>query len=139
MQAHERHDEHDLSSLLKKVGLPLVEGLAKGVLPWYIMHLLGERPLYGYEIIKHIGEMTRGTWKPSPGSVYPLLHNFEKEGLIAGDWERGKAAPKRRYQITEKGTAAVPVMRRELVERLSMAKQLIEHHIEFLNQGLDDE
>ncbi len=133
------HDGQDLPSLLTKVGPPMVEGLAKGILPWYIMHLLEEHPLYGNEIIRHIGEMTKGTWKPSPGSVYPLLHNFEKEEFIVGDWERGKAAPKRRYRLTEKGKAAVPVMQRELVERLSHAKHLIEHHIEFLSQGLDDE
>lgn len=139
MRGHPPEDGHDLSSLLKKVGTSMVEGLAKGVLPWYILHLLRERPLYGYEIIRHIAEMTQGTWKPSPGSVYPLLHNFEKEGLIVGDWERGKAAPKRRYRTTDKGKAAVPVMQRELVERLSMAKQLIEHHVEVLSQGLDDE
>jgi DNA-binding PadR family transcriptional regulator len=139
MQRHEHHDGYDLSSLLKKVGIPLVEGLAKGVLPWYILHLLGESPLYGYEIIRHIGQMTRGTWKPSSGSVYPLLHGFEKDGLIVGDWERGRAAPKRRYRLTDKGKAAVPVMRRELVERLSHAKVLIEHHIEFLSQDLGDE
>jgi DNA-binding PadR family transcriptional regulator len=129
----------DLSSLLAKVGPPLVEGLAKGVLPWYIIHLLEEHPLYGNEIIRHIAEMTKGTWKPSPGSVYPLLHNFEKEGLIVGDWERGKAAPKRRYRLTDEGKAALPVMQRELVERLSHAKNLIEHHIAFLSQGSNDE
>ena len=138
-KAHATNDDHDLSSLLAKVGPPMVEGLAKGILPWYIMHLLDEHPLYGNEIIRHIGEVTRGTWKPSPGSVYPLLHHFEKEDLIIGDWERGKAAPKRRYRLTDKGKAAIPVMRRELVERLSHAKHLIEHHIAFLSQGLVDE
>jgi DNA-binding PadR family transcriptional regulator len=138
-EQHTVHEGQDLSSLLAKVGPPMVEGLAKGILPWYIMHLLGENPLYGYEIIRHIGQMTRGTWKPSPGSVYPLLHGFEKDGLIVGDWERGKAAPKRRYRLTDKGKAAVPVMQRELVERLTHAKVLIEHHITFLSQGLDDE
>ena len=40
-----------------------------------------------------IEEMSQGWWKPSPGSIYPLLQDLEKEGLIRKVNDR--------YELTE--------------------------------------
>lgn len=44
---------------------------------------------------------TRGWWRPSPGSIYPVLDQLSKEGLIKKREEDGK------YELTEKGTSQV--------------------------------
>ena len=31
--------------------------------------------MHGYQIIQVISERSGGNWTPSPGSVYPTLHN----------------------------------------------------------------
>src|SRR5688500_19033749 len=36
-----------------------------------ILDVLAVRPMNGYQIIQEIADRTGGTWKPSPGSVYP--------------------------------------------------------------------
>ncbi|MFC5723351.1 PadR family transcriptional regulator [Streptomyces gamaensis] len=55
-----------------------------------ILALLGDRPMHGYEMIQEIAERSGGTWKPSPGSVYPTLQMLEDEGLITSESEGGK-------------------------------------------------
>ena len=37
---------------------------------------------HGYELIGRLEEKIGGTWRPSPGSVYPTLQLFEDEGLV---------------------------------------------------------
>ncbi|MET0787770.1 MAG: PadR family transcriptional regulator, partial [Cellulomonas sp.] len=48
-----------------------------------ILLLLAEEPMHGYQLIQQIGERSGGTWRPSPGAIYPALNLLEDEGLIA--------------------------------------------------------
>lgn len=66
-----------------------------------ILALLKDRPMHGYEMIQEIAERSGGTWKPSPGSVYPTLQLLEDEGLISSASEGGKKL----FSLTEAGTA----------------------------------
>ena len=63
--------------------------------PW-VLSILGRGPKNGAEIIDEIEKMSWGGWRPSPGSVYPLLEELTQEGLIQKR-EDG------RYEITQKG------------------------------------
>jgi DNA-binding PadR family transcriptional regulator len=63
--------------------------------PW-ILNLLSKSPKNGAEIMDDIERMSWGGWRPSPGSIYPLLDEMSKDGLIQKR-EDG------RYEITEKG------------------------------------
>ncbi|MEJ2272357.1 MAG: PadR family transcriptional regulator [Candidatus Bathyarchaeota archaeon] len=42
--------------------------------------MINERPMSGAEIVEEIEKET-GSWKPSSGSIYPLLARLHKEGL----------------------------------------------------------
>jgi DNA-binding PadR family transcriptional regulator len=64
-----------------------------------ILALLKDRPMHGYEMIQEIAERSGGTWKPSPGSVYPTLQLLEDEGLISSESEGGKKL----FTLTEAG------------------------------------
>lgn len=48
-----------------------------------ILLLLEESPRNGYQIIQELEERSGGAWRPSPGSVYPVLSQLEDEGLVA--------------------------------------------------------
>jgi len=50
----------------------------------------------GAELIAQIDRMTMGWWRPSPGSIYPLLEQMEQEKLVQKN-------PDGRYQLTESG------------------------------------
>jgi len=43
-----------------------------------------KRPTYGYEIIKTIGTLSDGAFRLKDATVYPVLKDFEKMGLVKG-------------------------------------------------------
>jgi len=66
----------------------------RGLRMW-ILSMLGGSPKNGVEIMKEIESATQGWWKPSPGSVYPVLEQLTKEGLI-------RKRDDGRYELTAK-------------------------------------
>lgn len=56
-------------------------------------------PAHGYELMRRLQERSGGRWRPSPGSVYPLLQLFEDEGLVRGSDEEGRKV----YELTAEG------------------------------------
>jgi len=73
----------------------------KGFLRYYMLKLLAAKPLSGSEIMETIEEETEGRWKPSPGSVYPLLSLLQDRGYVV-ELPIDKSG-KKRYQITKEG------------------------------------
>jgi DNA-binding PadR family transcriptional regulator len=64
-----------------------------------VLALLAEKPMHGYQIIQEIGERSGGSWKPSPGSVYPTLQLLADEGLISAEESNGRKT----YSLTDEG------------------------------------
>jgi len=107
----------------------LFRGIVRGLLPLFLLSLLGEKDRYGGEIMATFAEMSGGRWRPSPGSVYPLLKKLERDGLIAGTWESGRAAAKRVYAITPAGREELPRLQRRLLSELRVVKGVVDQHI----------
>lgn len=61
----------------------------RGFLRPEIIQLFEQGPMNGVDIMNNLQEMSHGWYRPSPGSIYPLLDQLEKEGLIAKN-EEGK-------------------------------------------------
>ena len=47
-------------------------------------------PVNGYQVIQQIADRSNGTWRPSPGSVYPTIQQLADEGLVETDDERDR-------------------------------------------------
>jgi DNA-binding PadR family transcriptional regulator len=75
-----------------------------------VLVLLDEQPMHGYQIIQEIEERTSGFWKPSPGSVYPVLQQLEDEGLVLIEQTDGR----RVVNLTEVGRSYVEDNRTKL-------------------------
>lgn len=73
----------------------------KGFLRFYMLRLLRERSMSGSEIMAEIERQTDGRWKPSPGSVYPLLTWFRENGYTKE--VKTEESDVKRYVLTEKG------------------------------------
>ncbi|MCT2086404.1 PadR family transcriptional regulator [Microbacterium enclense] len=74
----------------------------KGDVRSAVLSLLLEQPMHGYQIIREIEERSGGSWKPSPGSVYPTLQLLTDEGLVRAEESGGRKT----YSLTEEGRAA---------------------------------
>lgn len=51
-------------------------------LQFVMLIMLKQKPMYGYELLKTLGEEFAGVWTPQTGSVYPALKKLEEHGLI---------------------------------------------------------
>lgn len=65
-----------------------------------ILFLLAEAPANGYSLIGQIAARTDDRWRPSPGSIYPVLQHFAEEGLITRESD-----DQGNFSITETGRA----------------------------------
>jgi DNA-binding PadR family transcriptional regulator len=68
-----------------------------------ILSLLSEKSLNGYQIMQELEQRSRGSWRPSPGAVYPALQLLEDEGLVQAESSSGG----RIYSLTETGRSYV--------------------------------
>jgi DNA-binding PadR family transcriptional regulator len=88
----------------------------KGLLRYYILHKIAQKPLHGYEVIQDIDSKTEGAWRPGAGSLYPILKKLASEGLIKAEPGPSEEATRITYHITAKG-----------VENLGQAKEMFTH------------
>ena len=73
----------------------------KGYLRYQLLNKLNEKPMSGSEIMSELESETRGYWRPSPGSIYPLLAWLQDQKLIT---EAEQTEPGiRRYKLTDSG------------------------------------
>jgi DNA-binding PadR family transcriptional regulator len=68
-----------------------------------VIILLNKKPSHGYEIMKEIESRTKGFWAPTPGGIYPILRDLEKNGYIKGEWHTLKNRRLKIYKITASG------------------------------------
>ncbi len=79
-------------------------GMKVGAVSLWLLLLLSEKPMYGYEIIRELEKRFSGYWKPKTGTIYPALDRLEKNQLVTSRIEfREEASDRRHYALTEKG------------------------------------
>ena len=79
----------------RKVGMRMGRGDVRAA----VLALLTEKPMHGYQIIREIEERSEGSWKPSPGSVYPTLQLLADEKLLDVVESDGRKT----YSLTDAG------------------------------------
>ena len=88
--------------------------LLKGSTEMIILKLLEKEELYGYMMIKRLDEKSKNIFNLKVGTLYPILHNLEKEQLIESYWEDVFSARKRKYyKITNKGLKTLNKKKKE--------------------------
>ncbi len=79
---------------------------ARNPLRAVVLHLLKKRPMSGIDIMNEIERLSLGTWRPSPGAIYPLLRALEEEGIVTHRVENGKKV----YRLTPEGQRQASVV-----------------------------
>ncbi|MBB4208475.1 PadR family transcriptional regulator [Roseinatronobacter bogoriensis] len=94
----ERMEHHDLLS---------------GLVRLHILHHAAEHPIYGQWMID---ELARHGYRLSPGTLYPMLANMERDGYLTSQTERAGRTSRKFYTITQKGRDGLAVARVRLRE-----------------------
>ncbi len=92
----------------------LVKKLTVEVLWLYIVRMLMEKPMYGYEIAKEL--KSKFGFSPARITVYTVLYRMEREGLLESEFKGGLpgALGRRYYRLTSKGVETFKKARRFL-------------------------
>ncbi len=80
------------------------KNLIAGSTALMLLSLLKEGDCYGYEIIRRIRERSGDAFRFREGTLYPVLHKMEQDGLLSSyrsEAENGKT--RTYYRITDKG------------------------------------
>lgn len=87
--------------------------LYSGLIRLHILHHSGEGDIFGLGMIE---ELAKHGYKLSPGTLYPILHGLETDGLLhsAGICVRGKI--RRVYRITAEGQKALAAAKEKVRE-----------------------
>jgi PadR family transcriptional regulator PadR len=92
-----------------------------------LLFLIGQKPMYGYQIIKELENKSQGYFKFREGTLYPALHRMEKTGFIEGRWEELSSGRRRRYyHITDKGNQLLAVKKTEWLDFLRVMNLIIQ-------------
>ncbi len=90
----ERHMCHHRDWLRHNAMVP------KGFLRHHVLSALNDKPMSGSELMEEISKNTGSHWKPSPGSIYPMLAWLQDNQYIK---ELPTENGLKRYEITQTG------------------------------------
>jgi PadR family transcriptional regulator PadR len=100
--------------------------LMKGSSEPLLLCLIGQQPMYGYQIIKELEKKSQGYFKFKEGTLYPALHRLEKAGLVTGKWEMLPSGRQRRYyHITDRGEKLLVLKRSQWQDFLNAMNLII--------------
>jgi PadR family transcriptional regulator PadR len=92
----------DIGELLNK----WEESYKKGLLSFWILLLLNERPSYPYEMSAEVAKISQGTISVDDNSIYRALNRFEAVGIVKSELQQSNTGPQRRYfSLTTTGKA----------------------------------
>ncbi|MGD1036921.1 MAG: PadR family transcriptional regulator [Roseiarcus sp.] len=81
-----------------------------GALRLLVLGLIAEAPRHGYDIIRDLHDRFQGAYRPSPGSIYPILQTLAEAGLVTSE-THGR---QRLFAVTDEGRAYLADQRAEL-------------------------
>lgn len=90
-----------------------------GFIKLHILHHAAEAPVFGLDLIRELG--SHG-YELSPGTLYPVLHNLERDGYLIAEQKVVGGKVRKYYTATRKGKTALAEARakaRELLDEIS--------------------
>lgn len=77
--------------------------ILRGHLNMLLLAALDRGPAHGYAVIESVNKDSGGVFDLQQGTVYPILHRLEHEGLIHSRWLTHDGRQRRMYEPTHDG------------------------------------
>jgi PadR family transcriptional regulator PadR len=104
-------------------------GMKVGAVSLWLLILLSERPMYGYEIIRELEKRFSGYWKPKTGTIYPALEKLEEDKLVTSQREFREEGPDRKYYaLAKKGQTKLSQSVLHWIKMMEMLEHYRETH-----------
>ena len=84
--------------------MPNAKNVLSGNTTMLILKLLEAKNMYGYQIIEELSDKSEDVFRLKTGTLYPLLHGLENDGMITSyDENADNQRVRKYYQLTSKG------------------------------------
>ena len=114
-------------------------GMKVGTVSLWLLILLSERPMYGYEIIRELEKRFSGYWKPKTGTIYPALEKLEQDKLVTSQREfREEGQDRKHYALAKKGEAQLSQSVLRWIKMMEMLEHYRETHEAIFRYKSDD-
>ena len=91
-----------------------------------VLRALEDGPLNGYRIARWIEQQSADILTMKEGTLYPLLHQLEKKGFLASEWQSVDTQRKARvYSLTESGRGHLEQERKEWGVRTEIVRRVL--------------
>ncbi len=71
-----------------------------------VLSLLAGEDMYGYQIIMELARRSDHTFEMKEGTLYPVLHGLERDGMVEAYQQEAPTGRMRKYyHLTRRGTA----------------------------------
>lgn len=104
-----------------------VQGFARDINELLVLATLRSEAKHGYRIGLDVEEESNGLFRIRHGTLYPILHRLEGEGLIRGSWSKEGGRRKKVYALTASG-------RRQLAGRTSRMQEIVSRLLAILKR-----
>ncbi len=78
----------------------MIRSFFLGFIKIHILHHAAKEPVYGLWLIEELG---RHGYDISPGTLYPIFHSLEEDGLLKSEGRVVDGKVRRYYRTTAKG------------------------------------
>lgn len=69
-----------------------------------VLSTLAREATYGYQLLRAINKEAEGLFTWQEGTLYPVLHKLELDGLVESEWREAETGRRRKYyHVTRKG------------------------------------
>ncbi len=90
------------------------KSLQAGSTTMLLLKLLEEEDLYGYQMIERLQERSNQVFALKAGTLYPLLHTMEEQGLVQSYEQTAETGRKRKYySLTKAGRRQLTAKKQE--------------------------
>jgi len=87
---------------------------------------------YGYQLSQRIELISNGSIEWNTGTLYPVLHRLEADGLVESFWQESDSGPRRKYyRITAAGRKEAKAEQLQWVEIYEIMVRLWKKDVSF--------
>lgn len=84
------------------------KGVFTGGTTMLVLSLLLHRDMYGYEMIEELSSRSQNVFALKTGTLYPLLHGLEQDGILESyEKQATEGRVRKYYHLTETGRRAL--------------------------------
>ena len=97
-----------------------------------VLKLLETKDMYGYQIIEELSDKSENIFRLKTGTLYPLLHGLENDGMVNSyDENADNQRVRKYYQLTSKGKGLLVKKQQEWNEYTQAVGRVMEGSVNY--------